>query len=116
MGQIRVCSSWGNSVSVETASRGPADDVQMADETPTHSFYNHPPTRTSWPTRRHSLAAAAGTAWYSRQQIATTATNSTTWLTSHLEFVGVLWKPELLRERLEEVVEMAEDSHIQFHW
>lgn len=62
-----------------------------------------------------ALAAAAGTAWYSRQQIATTATTSTTWLTSHLEFVGVLWKPELLRERLEEIVEMADDNHIQFH-
>lgn len=63
----------------------------------------------------NSLAAAAGTAWYSRQQIASTAANSQLWVTSHLEFVGVLWKSEALRERLEEVMEL-EDSNVQFHW
>ena len=62
-----------------------------------------------------AFAAAAGTAWYSRQQIAATAANSQLWVTSHLEFVGVLWKTEALRERLDELLDMSNHS-IQFHW
>lgn len=62
-----------------------------------------------------SFAAAAGTAWYTRQQIAATAANSQLWVSSHLEFVGVLWKIEALRERLEELLDMT-DHGIQFHW
>lgn len=61
-----------------------------------------------------SLAAAAGGAWYSRQQIASTASSSQLWVTSHLEFVGVLWSTESLRERLEEIIEL-EDFNVRFH-
>lgn len=70
-----------------------------------------------WPrlNQKNSFAAAAGTAWYSRQQIAATAANSQLWVSSHLEFVGVLWKAEALRERLEELLNMSEHG-IQFHW
>lgn len=61
------------------------------------------------------FAAAAGTAWYSRQKIVDTAQNSQLWVTSHLEFVGVLWKTSDLRERLEELLDL-EENNVQFFW
>lgn len=61
------------------------------------------------------MAAAAGGAWYSRQQIADTASTGQLWVSSHLEFVAVLWKTEALRERLEELIDL-EDHNVQFHW
>lgn len=61
------------------------------------------------------FAAAAGTAWYGRQKIVDTAQNSQLWVTSHLEFVGVLWKSSELRDRLEELLEL-QSTHVQFFW
>lgn len=60
-----------------------------------------------------AFAAAAGTAWYGRQKIVDTAQNSQLWVTSHLEFVGVLFKTSELRERLEELLELDENN-VQF--
>jgi hypothetical protein len=64
---------------------------------------------------RNSFAAAAGTAWYGRQTIVNTAQNSQLWVTSHLEFVGVLWKATDLKERLEELLDL-EENNVQFFW
>lgn len=61
------------------------------------------------------FAAAAGTAWYGRQTIVDTATNSQLWVTSHLEFVGVLFKSTDMRERLEELLDL-EENNVQFYW
>ena len=63
----------------------------------------------------YRFAAAAGTAWYSRQKIVDTAQNSQLWVTSHLEFVGVLWKTSDMRERLEELLDL-EENNVQFFW
>ncbi|BGP45523.1 hypothetical protein JCM10450v2_001342 [Rhodotorula kratochvilovae] len=55
-------------------------------------------------------AAAFGAAYYNRDTLA----QHWTWATSHLSFVGELWKTEELERRLKEVV-AAEEKGVGFH-
>lgn len=52
---------------------------------------------------------AAGSAYLYREAI----TNQVGWATSHLSFVGELWKPEELQRRVSKLVAIKE---IGFHW
>ncbi|GAA5875329.1 hypothetical protein JCM1840_001931 [Sporobolomyces johnsonii] len=55
-------------------------------------------------------AAAFGAAWYNRDVLA----QHWSWATSHLSFVGELWKLDELEKRLDEVVK-AKEKGIGFH-
>lgn len=56
-------------------------------------------------------AAAFGAAYYNRDTLA----RHWTWATSHLSFVGELWKTDELETRLASVV-AARDKGVGFHW
>jgi hypothetical protein len=58
------------------------------------------------------VAAAAGTAWFQRK----TLLESGSWVTSHLEFVGALWKEEALRERMDNLLDLGTEMGCGFHW
>jgi hypothetical protein len=58
------------------------------------------------------VAAAAGTAWFQRKALF----ESGSWVTSHLEFVGALWKEESLRDRMDNVLDLAGEMNSGFHW
>lgn len=54
---------------------------------------------------------AAGAAYYNRDAIS----SHVTWATSHLSFVGELWKTAEMEKRAEELVQASEKG-VGFHW
>lgn len=54
---------------------------------------------------------AAGAAYYNRDAIS----QHVNWATSHLSFIGELWKTTELERRIEELVHAAEKG-VGFHW
>lgn len=56
------------------------------------------------------LAAAAGTTYWQKDKIS----DNFSWATSHLDFVGELWKAEVLVKRMTEVIDTQ--PSINFHW
>lgn len=58
-----------------------------------------------------AAAAVVGAGWYNRDKLV----EHWSWATSHLSFVGELWKVSELEERLEKIVECQERG-IGFHW
>lgn len=58
-----------------------------------------------------AVFGAAGAAYYNRDTLA----KHWTWATSHLSFVGELWKTDELERRLQEVVK-AKQKGVGFHW
>ncbi|KAH7385957.1 hypothetical protein BKA66DRAFT_511291 [Pyrenochaeta sp. MPI-SDFR-AT-0127] len=57
-----------------------------------------------------AIAAGGAAAYMKKDQIS----EGFSWATSHLEFVGVLARPEEMRKRLESVVKLSETHHIGF--
>jgi hypothetical protein len=59
-------------------------------------------------------------AWNQRQVISKAGFNSWDFVNSHFEFVGALFKPELLAQRLNTLVAAGEESNgarkVNFHW
>jgi hypothetical protein len=58
-----------------------------------------------------AAAAVVGAGWYNRDKLV----EHWSWATSHLSFVGELWKVSELEERLGNVIE-AKEKGIGFHW
>lgn len=59
-----------------------------------------------------AAAAAAGTVAYLKKD---EMSQGMSWTTSHLEFVGVLWKEADLKKRVQEIVDLTPDTLPRFH-
>lgn len=59
-----------------------------------------------------TAAAVVGAGWYNRDKLV----EQWGWATSHLSFVGELWKVSEMEERLEGIAVDAKEKGIGFHW
>lgn len=81
---------------------------------PTAGWYNWG----TWATAAGGAAlasAAAGTAYWKRNEIGTGYLSMSGWMQDHMKYVGNLWDEDALKRRLDRVMDVEDHLGVVFH-